>query len=239
MKKTSVLWMVIAIIITTLTSCTRYEAGDRMTTDQKLEWKNIFPDSITKNIIHYFDLIGPNQTLNPSQLMLLQKAGVLNIPDSIIKDIPCYYRHYYSECQCEKASGLLIVGGEIESTDSPTFLKAARKSFHMKVVDTSCFREAAVTISERASRLCWMVIAIILIVVLTIVLYCALGFDEGKGLFNTLLCGAVIVAILIWIWFYMAMIWAIGLTILPFIPLIIFCISDIREKRMMRRMRKM
>lgn len=198
--KTQKFMYVVVVAIATLffTSCERYETQTSLKENdivQNVDWKPMVTDSVKKEMIHYFMIIGKDNCPVVSDMLIHKQFGILNVPDSLIKEIPDYYYCFYS-------NQISILEKESYSSLEHTLWKVPQTTFNLKVLDPVSFNEGTVIIVARTIRIFWQVVIIILFMFCSFLAFIFLFEDDhgGLGIFFLI----VAISLFILSWFYLA-----------------------------------
>ncbi len=200
MKKQKFMYVVIvAITVLFFTSCERYETRTSLKENdiaQNVTWKSVVTDSIKKEMIRYFMIVGKSNRPEIPEVLIHKQFGIVNIPDAIVKDIPMYHSCFYAGYQ-------MIAENNVHRTSGPTLWKAPQVTFMLKAMDPISFDQAKITIVTRDARIFWQVVLIFFFVLFGFLAFTLFNDDDdnlGWGIFLFI----ITIGMLVWTWFYVA-----------------------------------
>lgn len=212
-RKKSILWIVMIIAATILSSC-RYNVGERISSQKIPEGKwtvqKELPDSVKKVISNYFDIIGPNQQIEMTKLIEWYAAGKFPVPEGILKEIPLYYRGYYSK-NGSMNKEQSIVERRAETDYHKTFLRGAHTIFYLKVFDPINFRVEECVVGERSLLIIWQIVLLIALLLFTFFLLLVI-FEKDIG--AIVLCGAITLILFYIQWVYISYVSSVIISLL-------------------------
>lgn len=200
MSKKNFVYVAIAVIAALFfTSCERYQTQQPLAEKdaaQNAVWKPMVTDSIKKDMLHYFMILGDKNTPTVSEVIIHKQLGTLHVPDELIKDVPDYYT-------CFQLGEQMIAEKEVHRSSGPTLWKAPQATFTLKVMDPVSFDQATITVVTRDATIFCQVILIFFFAFfgfLAFLLFNAADGNKGWGIFWSF----VAIGILVWAWFYVA-----------------------------------
>lgn len=141
MKKTLIVHLMIAVIIGSFMTSCHYIPTKLLDSDSEHEvvWGKMMPDSMRTQLLHFFDLIGKDEILTSSKVLLLRDKYLSGIPDSLISKIPVYNDEYYGEMRegmvdgrC-KSKNILVTAVKTHCIAPPTFYTERLDSVFVQV----------------------------------------------------------------------------------------------------------
>ena len=166
MKNKMILWVVIISMAALSMSCRRYTKKSTISESEvealtKTEWVNLFSDTVNKNLVLYFNILGDDANLSVSDVLLHKHMGVVNIPDEIIKAVPDMYDMY--------TDGNIVIGDrEVRRISGPTWFTAPKAKFTFNMYKSATFQVATANAVTRDAIIFWQVVMIITFIVCVI-----------------------------------------------------------------------
>lgn len=206
MKTKQNLYVVIMVISTLFfTSCDdRYQEESLLKNDDITDviWKPVMSDSAKASIRHFFLVIG-KESYAPSLLKeygltldivlaYRQQQYLLDVPDTLLKEIPLYYRGF-----CEGYP--VIISNENHHVCCPTLWSSSKAMFTLKVVDPKTFDQATVKIVESDARLFWQIVMVLAFLLLAIFLL-RIGYEIWP---IALVSSLVLLYSAVLVWYYL------------------------------------
>lgn len=206
MKNKMILWVVIIGMAALSMSCRRYTKNSTISESEvkshiTTEWKNVFADTINKNLLLYFKLLGDDANLSVSDVLLHKHMGVVNIPDEIIKAVPDVYDMY--------TDGNIVIGDrEVCRISSPTWFTAPKAKFTFNVYKSATFQVAPVTIITRDAIIFWQIVLIVafIICVMSSIAWISEGKYDAGGLIAGIAASIGALVLLGYMWYYLCII---------------------------------
>lgn len=197
MKKQKFMYVVIvAIAAMFFTSCQRYHVKQLLAENgvvQNAVWKSMVTDSVKKDMVRYFIIMGKNNCPEVSEVVIHKQFGIVHIPDSLIKDMSMYHKCFYSNQQ-------MIFEKEVHRISGPTLWKAPQVTFTLKAMDPVNFDQTTIKITTRDATIFWQVIIIVFFLLFIVIV--AVNVD-GENWGWVMFC-SLIVAGMLWLgWYYL------------------------------------
>ncbi|MEI7562989.1 MAG: hypothetical protein WCJ39_04840 [bacterium] len=209
MKKQKIyLWLAMIIVAISFSACD-YPRNNPVKKERVslIQWDNKIPDSIRKEIIRFFNLIGLNEELNSTKVLQLKNEYLPGVPDSLIKNIPDMYYKWI------KGNTIWTITSS-NTTIPPTWDENRKYNYHVEVLSANDLRTGTID-DIRVMMDPTLVIFIIFFYVVFFIAILASAFDEKS--FGKLCCLFLIeIALAILCWFVMAkiiVIWIFGITL--------------------------
>ncbi|MCX6823797.1 MAG: hypothetical protein NT085_01615 [candidate division SR1 bacterium] len=226
MKKKLFLSIALVAIATMFMSCGRYNLKESLQkndiSSDTIHWKTVIADSTAKNIIHYCIIMGEKNSPSVSQVLIHNQFGILDIPDTLLKNVPMYYECFY-------LGEPMIFQCEEHRTVGATLWKAPQTTFTLKAMDPIHFDQVTLQRTVRDARLFWQItIAVLFVVCFLIALLNILDYDDDN-LFIIIICCIVALAMFILSWCYLAYFVSILFSLCIFLSIVIPIISAIRS----------
>ena len=112
-------------------------------TNATWKWHDPLPYTVQQNLIHWFDLMGPDQTISNELIYRMENRGIMEkVPDSIIPDIEYYYKSYFSTL----SSSFMILDVK-KDISYPTLFQGRTNNYCLKVVSPQEFKLAEVVMT--------------------------------------------------------------------------------------------
>ena len=198
MKKSLWCIAILGIIIMLFTSC-RYEEKRSLKSQDinpaDITWQKVITDSVRNNIIHYFVVIvGKDDCPTMSKVYIHKYYHVLQVPDSLLKNIPTYYDCFY-------LGEPMIFEQEVHRISGPTLWKAPQVIFTIKVMDPVTFGQSSVQIVTRDAETLWQVVIVVCFLFFGILSFVLLDDDDDAG---GMICCALVTLVMLYLsWCYL------------------------------------